>query len=118
MALQAERLKNQGGAGETESSAFWGRIKERPQRWRSFLHEVRVEMRQVTWPTRREVFVTTWVVMVTVAFFGVFFFGVDSGVSWLVQRIIKAYDEHAAAHPAHNSRFATSANPRDRNHQS
>jgi phosphate starvation-inducible PhoH-like protein len=36
----------------------------------------------------------------------------------LVQRIIKAYDEHAAAHPAHNSRFANSANPRDRNHQS
>ena len=36
----------------------------------------------------------------------------------LVQRIIKAYDEHAAAHPAHNSRFANPANPRDRNHQS
>jgi phosphate starvation-inducible PhoH-like protein len=36
----------------------------------------------------------------------------------LVQRIIKAYDEHAAAHPAHNSRFANSANPRDRSHQS
>ena len=51
-----------------------------------FLHEVRVEMRQVTWPTRREVFVTTWVVIVTVAFFGVFFFGVDSAASWLVQQ--------------------------------
>jgi phosphate starvation-inducible PhoH-like protein len=36
----------------------------------------------------------------------------------LVQRIIKAYDEHAAAHPAHNSRFANSANPRDRNQKS
>ena len=48
-------------------------------------------MRQVTWPTRREVLVTTWVVMVTVAFFGVFFFGVDSSVSWLVQRIIKFF---------------------------
>jgi preprotein translocase SecE subunit len=35
--------------------------------------------------------VTTWVVMVTVAFFGIFFFGVDSGVSWLVQRIIKFF---------------------------
>ena len=58
---------------------------------RSFLHDVRVEMRQVTWPTRREAFVTTWVVIVTVAFFGVFFFGVDSGVSWLVQRAIKFF---------------------------
>jgi len=52
---------------------------------------VRVELRQVTWPTRHEVFVTTWVVIVTVAFFGVFFFGVDSGVSWLVQRAIKFF---------------------------
>jgi preprotein translocase SecE subunit len=48
-------------------------------------------MRQVTWPTQREVLVTTWVVMVTVAFFGLFFFGVDSSVSWLVQRIIKLF---------------------------
>ena len=70
-----------------EMLGFFARLAEHPKRWRGFLHEVRVEMRQVTWPTRREVFVTTWVVMVTVAFFGVFFFGVDSAVSWLVQRI-------------------------------
>jgi preprotein translocase SecE subunit len=48
-------------------------------------------MRQVTWPTRHEVFVTTWVVIVTVAFFGVYFFGVDSAASWLVQRAIKFF---------------------------
>jgi preprotein translocase SecE subunit len=48
-------------------------------------------MRQVTWPTRHEVFVTTWVVIVTVAFFGVFFFGVDSAASWIVQRVIKFF---------------------------
>jgi preprotein translocase subunit SecE len=79
-----------GGNGNPLTSAFekWGGY---PRQWRGFLHEVRVEMRQVTWPTRREVFVTTWVVIVTVAFFGLFFFGVDSGVSWLVQRIIKLF---------------------------
>ena len=94
MATQVGKLKNE----ETESSrpsfdasGFFARLGEHPRRWRAFLHEVRVEMRQVTWPTRHEVFVTTWVVMVTVAFFGVFFFGVDSGVSWLVQRIIKLF---------------------------
>ena len=31
----------------------------------SYTFEVRIEMRQVTWPTRHEVFVTTWVVIVT-----------------------------------------------------
>jgi preprotein translocase SecE subunit len=35
--------------------------------------------------------VTTWVVIVTVAFFGIFFFGVDSGASWIVQRVIKFF---------------------------
>ena len=94
MASKTERLKTQamsGDAPETRSGALWARIKAHPQRWGEFLHDVRVEMRQVTWPTRHEVFVTTWVVIVTVAFFAVFFFGVDSGVSWLVQRAIKFF---------------------------
>ena len=85
-----DRRGENGGPGNAVTSAF-ERFGEMPRRWRTFLHEVRVEMRQVTWPTRREVFVTTWVVMVTVAFFGLFFFGVDSGVSWLVQRVIKLF---------------------------
>src|SRR5580692_2728628 len=95
MTSQAERVRGRDmadGSSETRTTnALWERVMEHPRRWRSFLHEVRVEMRQVTWPTRHEVFVTTWVVIVTVAFFGVFFFGVDSGVSWLVQRIIKIF---------------------------
>ena len=67
------------------ASAF-ERFGEYPRQWRSFLHEVRVELRQVTWPTRHEVVVTTGVVIVTVAFFGVFFFGVDSSVGWVLNR--------------------------------
>ena len=78
------------GGGSAIASTF-EKFGEYPRRIRSFLHEVRVEMRQVTWPTRHEVFVTTWVVIVTVAFFGLYFFGVDSAVSWLVQRIIKTF---------------------------
>jgi preprotein translocase subunit SecE len=94
MATQVEKLKNE----ETESrvpsfdaSGFFARLGEYPRQLRTFLHEVRVEMRQVTWPTRHEVFVTTWVVIITVAFFGVFFFGVDSAASWLVQHVIKFF---------------------------
>jgi len=79
-----------GGGGNAVASAL-GSLGDYPRRWRAFLHEVRVEMRQVTWPTRHEVVVTTLVVIVTVAFFGVFFFGVDSSVTWLIQRIIKLF---------------------------
>jgi preprotein translocase SecE subunit len=48
-----------------------------PKRLRSFLHDVRVEMKQVNWPSRADVFSTTIVVTVTVAFFGVYFFFTD-----------------------------------------
>ena len=43
--------------------------------WSEFLHDVRVEMRQVTWPTRRKCVSTTGVVIVTVAFLWLFFCG-------------------------------------------
>jgi preprotein translocase subunit SecE len=94
MATQAGKLKNeetQSHGPSFEVAGFLGRLTEYPRRWRGFLHEVRVEMRQVTWPTRHEVWVTTWVVILTVAFFGVYFFGVDSGASWIVQRVIKYF---------------------------
>ena len=40
----------------------------------SFLHDVRVEMKQVNWPSRLDVWSTTIVVIVTVAFFACSFF--------------------------------------------
>ncbi|MGH9700758.1 MAG: preprotein translocase subunit SecE [Candidatus Acidiferrales bacterium] len=63
-----------------------------PRRLRQFMHEVRVEMRQVNWPSAREVWTTTVVVTVTVAFFGVFFAFTDyvfsHGASWLLGRFL------------------------------
>ena len=92
MALHAERLKaTSGDAPESRTGALWERIKEHPKRWGEFLHEVRVELRQVTWPTRHEVIVTTFVVIVAVAFFGVFFFGVDSTVGWILNRLFNTF---------------------------
>jgi preprotein translocase subunit SecE len=94
MALQAERLKNHeipGGAAESRVNALWEKLKERPQRWAEFLHEVRVEMRQVTWPTRHEVVVTTFVVIAAVAFFGMYFFGVDSTVGYVLNRLFNLF---------------------------
>ena len=95
---EALKIKDEGirrgggnGSGGNALTTALGNLGEYPRRWRAFLHEVRVEMRQVTWPTRHEVVVTTGVVMVTVAFFGVYFFGVDSFASWIVQRVIKFF---------------------------
>lgn len=42
-----------------------------------FLSDVRAEMRKVVAPSRKEVEVTTTVVVITVFLFGIFFFAVD-----------------------------------------
>ena len=62
-----------------------------PQRLRAFLHDVRVEMAHVNWPSRQDVISTTIVVTVTVAFFGVYFFLLDGGISYLMQRVLKYF---------------------------
>ena len=55
-----------------------------------FLSEVRNEMKRVTWPSQREVYATTVVVILTSVFFGLYLFGVDialnAAVQWLFQR--------------------------------
>jgi preprotein translocase subunit SecE len=54
---------------------------------RTFFTEVRNEMRRVTWPSRKEVYATTFVVLVTAAFFGVYLYGIDlaltAALNWL-----------------------------------
>jgi preprotein translocase subunit SecE len=59
-------------------------------RSREFLAEVRNEMKRVTWPSQREVYATTVVVILTSVFFGLYLFGVDlllgRGVEWILRR--------------------------------
>lgn len=90
MATQAVKVKNdesQGGMGSELGSRVTGTVSSA----REFLHDVRVEMKQVTWPTRDDVVATTWVVVATVAFFGVFLWLVDMGVQRAVQYIFKKF---------------------------
>jgi preprotein translocase subunit SecE len=84
MAMQAVKVKgdeSQGGI-TAGASKLGGRVSETVENTREFLHDVRLEMKQVTWPSRDDVISTTTVVVATVAFFGVFLAVVD----WLVQR--------------------------------
>jgi preprotein translocase subunit SecE len=84
MATQAVKVKNdelQGGGIGGAASNLGGKITGTVHDTREFLHDVRVEMKQVTWPSREDVVSTTGVVIATVFFFGVFLAIVD----WLVQ---------------------------------
>jgi preprotein translocase subunit SecE len=64
------------------------RMAQYPARMKSFLSDVRNEMRKVTFPSRREVQATTTVVIITVILFGIYFFVIDqaiaSGINWVL----------------------------------
>jgi preprotein translocase subunit SecE len=60
-------------------------------RARTFLTDVRAEMKRVTWPTKREVYATTVVVILVSVFFGLYLWLVDLGLStavhWLLRQV-------------------------------
>ena len=66
----AEQDDSFGGRAREGVAGWWGRA-------RRFLAEVRNEMARVTWPSRREVYATTLVVILTSVFFGLYLWGVD-----------------------------------------
>jgi preprotein translocase subunit SecE len=58
-------------------------------RSRTFLTQVRNELERVTWPSKKEVYATTFVVVCTSVFFGIYLWGIDlilnALVSWVFQ---------------------------------
>jgi preprotein translocase subunit SecE len=56
---------------------------------RDFFHDVAVEFRRVTWPTRREVSGSTSVVIVMVLVLAVFLAVVDHVLTWIVRLFLR-----------------------------
>jgi preprotein translocase subunit SecE len=57
------------------------------ERWRLFLSEVRNELKRVTWPSQKEVYATTVVVILTSIFFGIYLWVLDISVDRIVRWI-------------------------------
>ena len=71
--------------GTTEQGGGWfGRA-------RRFLTEVRSELARVTWPSSREVWATTVVVVIVSALFGVYLYAVDLGASAAVRWVFSRF---------------------------
>jgi preprotein translocase subunit SecE len=75
-------------------AAMLDNLKESPEqvagwfgRARRFLADVRSELSRVTWPTRREVWATTVVVILVSLLFGVYLYSVDIALTRLVEWI-------------------------------
>jgi preprotein translocase subunit SecE len=81
MAKAATIMRDEQGIG--------GKLRTLPGRTRSFLSDVRNEMRKVTFPSRKEVQATTLVVIITVIIFGVYFYVIDqaigNGITWILK---------------------------------
>ncbi|HEY1948747.1 MAG TPA: preprotein translocase subunit SecE [Bryobacteraceae bacterium] len=70
---------------ETTQAVSW------PQRTKSYIEEVRAEMRRVTWPNWPDVRATTGVVIAAVFLFAAYFAVVDALVNSGINKIIHAF---------------------------
>ena len=63
----------------------------------NFLHDVRAELKRVSWPTLQHVQNTTLITLVAVAFFALYLWGIDQALAraiipaleWLIERIAR-----------------------------
>jgi preprotein translocase subunit SecE len=76
--------------GHSAPQNFLGRLAE-------FLHDVRAEMKRVSWPSLNHVQNTTIITLIAVVFFAVYLFLVDQGLTrlmwgleWLIEKIARA----------------------------
>jgi preprotein translocase subunit SecE len=74
-------------AFDNVKSVAGGRI----ERARLFLSEVRNELKRVTWPSQKEVYATTVVVILTSAFFGLYLFVLDQILLNTFQWILRKF---------------------------
>ena len=72
---------------DTVREAAGGRI----ERARLFLSEVRNELKRVTWPSQKEVYATTVVVILTSVFFGLYLFVLDLGLARIIDWIFRRF---------------------------
>ncbi len=59
-----------------------------PQQTKSYIEEVKAEMRRVSWPSWNQVRATTGVVIAATFLFAIYFFVVDTIANAIVNRII------------------------------
>jgi preprotein translocase subunit SecE len=88
----AEEPEGRAARREHGKTAFQGG----PGRLVQFLHDVRAEMKPVSWPNAKHVQHTTIITLIAVVFFAVYLFVVDLGLSrlivgieWLVAKIAR-----------------------------
>ena len=78
-------------ADTTTIDSARGAVGGRFERVRVFFAEVRNELKRVTWPSQKEVYATTVVVILTSIFFGLYLWGIDQALDSLVLWIFRRF---------------------------
>jgi preprotein translocase subunit SecE len=70
-----------------EKASTWDSVKAWPEKSKNYYNELKLEMKRVSWPSRKQVQSTTAVVIVTVFAFAAYFKVVDIIINNTVTRL-------------------------------
>ena len=80
--VAADQEDSFGGRARDSVTGWWGRT-------RRFLSEVRNEMGRVTWPSQKEVYATTLVVILFSVVMGLYLYAVDLSLDALIRWVYR-----------------------------
>ncbi|MGD0200552.1 MAG: preprotein translocase subunit SecE [Bryobacteraceae bacterium] len=78
-----------------ETKSFGEKLWQWPAGVKNYFQELQMEMRRVTWPSRKQVQGTTVVVIATVFAFAAYFFVVDAVFSRLITKLLQAFRQQS-----------------------
>ena len=88
MAIETKKMTKAITAASPDDS-FGARVASWPEKIKSFYNDVRMEMKKVTTPSRKEVQGTTTVVIITVFLLGFYFWVIDSIIGKSLDQLLK-----------------------------
>jgi len=78
-----------------ETKSFGEKLWKWPAGVKNYFQELQMEMRRVTWPSRKQVQATTVVVIATVFAFAAYFFVVDAVFSRLITKLLQVFKQQS-----------------------
>jgi preprotein translocase subunit SecE len=74
-----------------EGNSLAERVRQWPVGVKTYVGELQMEMRRVTWPSRKQVEATTLVVIFTVFAFAAYFFVIDSLIGRTIGKLLTMF---------------------------
>jgi preprotein translocase subunit SecE len=89
--FRAKRKPERRAMETNPASDETNREPSRLERWRLFLREIRNELKRVTWPSQKEVYASTVVVILMTLMMGLYLWGLDLMLDRLVFWVMRRF---------------------------